>query len=80
MFLVHTKSYKTRLRARVYPVGNEWPARRIGPLSVQQTQETNIPATSAGLEPAIPVIKWPQLYALDRTATRTGSALFNDAF
>jgi len=31
--------------------------------------------SSAGFEPLIPAIKWPQTYALDRAATRIGTIL-----
>lgn len=32
--------------------------------------------TSAGFEPAIPAMEWPQTYTLDHVATRTGKYVF----
>ena len=49
---------------------NEWWARRRG--MTRSKHKRRASHASAGFEPAISAIKWPQTYALDRTATGIG--------
>jgi len=49
----------------------EWSARRIGPLPAQNKRRKSM--SSAGFEPAVPVVGWLQTYTLEHTATGIGS-------
>ena len=71
-FLYHTQRRTTVGRTPL----DEWSARpRDLSLTTHNTHNRQTPMPSVGFEPTISAGKRPQTYALDRTATGTGSYL-----